>query len=130
MQAKGTFEVNLQPTATDVAFTAPAQFGVLSFNKAFSGELAGNSVGQMMSVRLADTSTAGYVALEQVTGTLVGRSGTFVMQHYGVMTAQKQHLTLEIVPDSGTDQLTGISGSLTIEIKEGQHFYVLDFELP
>ncbi len=130
MQAKGTFKVDLQPTATEVAFTAPTQFGAMSINKEFSGDLVASSVGQMMSVRVADTSSAGYVALEQVTGSLLNKEGSFVLQHYGIMSAQSQNLTLEVVPDSGTNELLGINGSLSIEIKEGQHYYVFDFNLP
>ena len=130
MQAKGTFKVDLQPVVGDVAFTSPTQFGAMSINKQFTGDLSAASVGQMMSVRIQDTSSAGYVALEQVTGSLLGKNGSFVLQHYGIMTARVQQLTLEIVPDSGTQDLVGISGSLAIDIKDGQHFYLLDFMLP
>lgn len=129
MQVSGTFEVALAPADTEQTFTDPAQFGRMTLNKTFHGDLDGTSVGEMLSCRLTNSGSAGYVALEQFTGQLSGRSGSFVMQHYGVMSASGQHLTLEILPESGTDELAGISGSVQIDIKDGTHFYTLDYQL-
>ncbi len=129
MIAKGTFSVSITPAESHIRFNEPAQFGQLALNKTFNGELEATSVGQMMSVRLADSASAGYVALEQVTGTLAGYKGSFVLQHFGVMTAISQRLILEVVPDSGTDELAGLSGEMTIDIKDGQHFYELTYEM-
>ncbi|MDX1472591.1 MAG: DUF3224 domain-containing protein [Reinekea sp.] len=129
MIAKGTFSVSMTPAESRIRFNEPAQFGQLALNKTFNGELEATSVGQMMSIRLADSASAGYVALEQVTGTLAGYKGSFVLQHFGVMTAISQRLILEVVPDSGTDELAGLSGEMTIDIKDGQHFYELTYEM-
>ncbi|EAR11263.1 DUF3224 domain-containing protein [Reinekea blandensis] len=129
MQITGTFNVDLTPADSDQNFGDHAQFGRMTLSKTFHGDLNGTSAGEMLSCRLPDAGSAGYVALEQFTGTVNGQSGSFVMQHYGVMSAQGQHLTLEILPGSGTDKLTGISGSVQIDIKDGTHHYTLDYEL-
>lgn len=129
MQVKGTFSVDLSPVETDQKFSDTAQFGRMSLNKTFNGDLEGTSVGEMLSCRLVDSGSAGYVALEQFTGTLNGQAGSFVMQHYGVMSAAGQTLTLEILPDSGTEALQSISGSVQIDIEDGVHYYTLDYEL-
>lgn len=68
--------------------------------------------------------------MERVTGTLDGKNGSFALQHFGTMNRGKQHLRIEIVPDSGTGELTGISGTMDIIIEKGAHFYVLDYALP
>ncbi|MDQ3282696.1 MAG: DUF3224 domain-containing protein, partial [Acidobacteriota bacterium] len=74
--------------------------------------------------------SAGYVAIERVTGTLHGRTGSFAMQHFGTMNRGEPSLNITIIPDSGTDQLTGISGRMNIIIAEGKHSYELDYTLP
>jgi hypothetical protein len=129
MQAKGTFKVEMTPETNSISMNAPAQYARMSLTKAFGGDLTGNSIGEMLSVRLADSASAGYVALEQFTGSLGDASGSFVLQHYGTMTSESSTLLLKIVPDSGTNALTGISGEMAIDISEGQHFYELTYEL-
>lgn len=74
--------------------------------------------------------SAGYVAIKQVSGTLAGRSGTFVLQHSGVMMRGAQQLTITVVPDSGTEQLVGLAGRMEIDIVDGKHFYTLQYTLP
>lgn len=128
MQAKGTFSVTLSPEASGVSFKTPAQFGRMTIDKTFSGDLSGHSTGEMLSCRSAQSPSAGYVALEQFSGTLGDRQGSFVLQHYGVMTADSQHLTLEVLPDSGTDQLQDISGRMNIDIRDSQHYYQFDYQ--
>lgn len=129
MQVKGTFTATLSPADTTHTFNDNAQFGRMSLDKTFSGDLAGSSVGEMLSCRLVTAGAAGYVALEQFTGTLKGQHGSFVMQHYGVMSEAGQHLTLEILPGSGTGDLSSISGSVQIDIVDGVHYYTLDYDL-
>lgn len=130
MEATGTFDVQMSPLESDFSMSAPAQFAHLRLTKTFQGDLTGTSEGQMMSVRHETEGGAGYVALEQVKAELSGRTGTFVLQHSGVMSAACAELVVQIVPDSGTGGLAGIQGNLSIDIKEGQHFYTLNYNLP
>jgi len=129
MIAKGTFNVSLEPTKTLKDFNAPASLGRMTIDKQFNGDLEATSVGEMLSVRISDTQSAGYVALEQLSGTLNSISGGFVLQHYGVMAGSSSSLKLEIIPDSGTDGLQGISGTMSINIEGGQHYYELTYTL-
>ncbi len=102
----------------------------MSINKIFSGDLEGASHGEMLSVMTAVKGSAGYVALERVTGTLHGRTGSFVLQHSGTMTRGAAELSVTVVPDSGEGQLAGIAGRLTIIIADGKHSYEFDYTLP
>lgn len=120
--ARGTFEVKIVPGENPGAVA-----GHMSFDKQFHGDLEGTSKGEMLTAMTAVTGSAGYVAIERVTGTLEGRSGSFVLQHSGTMTRGAQQLTVTVVPDSGTDQLTGISGKLEIKIEGGKHYYDLEY---
>lgn len=124
-QAKGTFDVKMVPQADDTA-----DVGRMTLDKTFHGDLEASSIGQMIAVRTPTEGSAGYVAMERVTGTLGGKKGSFALQHFGTMNRGKQHLVIEIVPDSGTDGLAGISGTLDIIIEKGAHSYVLDYTLP
>src|SRR5262245_16766345 len=116
-RASGTFEVKLLPQATDAA-----PLGRLSIDKQFHGDLAGTSKGEMLAFRSEVAGSAGYVAMERVTGTLHGRAGTFVLQHTGTMTRGTPGLVVTVVPDSGTGDLAGLAGKLDIQIKDGKHF--------
>jgi hypothetical protein len=127
-RASGTFEVTLTPQVADAYFDA-VSMGRLTIDKTFRGDLEGTSRGQMMSAVTAVKGSAGYVALERVTGTVEGKSGTFVLQHSGTMNRGSASLTLAVVPDSGTAALTGISGSMQIIIEGGKHSYIFDYEL-
>jgi hypothetical protein len=102
----------------------------MSINKQFHGALEATSKGEMLSVLTEVEGSAGYVAMERVSGTLDGRSGTFVLQHSGTMTRGKPEMTVTVVPDSGTGQLVGVAGKMTVKIVGGQHFYELDYTLP
>ena len=97
--------------------------------KEFSGDVVGASEAQMIAAFTGTPGSAAYVAIEHFTGSVGGKSGSFVLQHSGVMNKGDAELTVTIVPDSGTGQLTGISGTLAIDNDEGQHSYVLDYEL-
>ena len=126
---RGTFEVKLAALPThDTSEGSP--LGRRSIDKRFHGDLDATSVGEMLSAMTAVKGSAGYVALERVTGTLGGRTGTFVLQHSGTMTRGVPGLVVTVVPDSGTDGLTGLTGTMAIEITGGQHFYEFEYALP
>lgn len=126
--AKGTFEVKMAPQSPDANVGDPS-IGRFGLDKQFQGDLAGTSHGQMLAVRTPVDGSAGYVALEKVDGTLEGRKGAFVLQHNGLMDRGKPSLTITVVPDSGTGELSGIAGTMTIEITGGKHFYELVYTL-
>ena len=126
--ASGTFEVKLTPQAPDA--DGEPSVGRMSLDKQFHGDLEGTSKGQMLAVRSDVEGSAGYVAMERVTGTLAGKTGSFALQHYGIMNRGAPSLTISVVPDSGTGELAGIAGTMTINIEDGKHFYALDYTLP
>ncbi len=127
-RASGTFEVKLNPQAPDDEVGDPT-VGRMSIDKQFHGDLEATSVGQMLAVRTDVEGSAGYVAMERVTGTLHGRSGSFTLQHSGTMTRGAQQLSVTVVPDSGTEELVGLAGKMTIDIVDGKHFYGFDYTL-
>ena len=127
--AKGTFEVKLAPLATSDT-TAGSPLGRMSLDKKFSGDLAGTSKGEMLTGSTSVKGSGVYVAVENVTCTLNGRSGSFLFRHVGVMTRGAPDLSVVVVPDSGTGQLTGITGKMNIVINDGKHSYEFDYSLP
>jgi|SRR5690554_3513350 len=129
MIATGKFEVNMEPKEFSIAGENDFQFGRLRLQKSFHGKLEAKSEGEMISVRTATKGSAGYVAIERVKGILDGNLGSFVLQHFGIMDRGKDRLILEVVPDSGTEGLSGISGTMQIEIKDGNHHYHFDYKL-
>ena len=128
LRAVGTFEVKLTPQATD---TAPegSPLGRLTIDKQFHGDLEATSKGEMLTAGTAIKNSAGYVAVERVVGTLQGRKGTFTLQHNATMTRGVGALNIVIVPDSGTGDLTGITGTMSIEIAGGKHSYVFEYSI-
>ena len=130
IHASGTFEVKIIPQKPDNKEAESANLGRLSIDKQFRGDLEATSKGEMLSAATEVKGSAGYVAIERVNGTLHGRSGTFVLQHSGTMTRGAPELSLTVVPDSGTGQLVGLAGKMTIKIEEGKHFYEFDYRLP
>lgn len=126
--ASGTFEVQLTPQTTDDN-TESATLGRTSIDKQFHGDLVGISKGEMLTAITGVEGSAGYVAIERVSGTLHGRSGTFVLQHSGTMTHGEPHLIITVVPDSGTDQLAGLAGKMAINIADGEHSYEFEYTL-
>ena len=127
-RASGTFEVKLNPQAPDDEVGDPT-VGRMLIDKQFHGDLEATSKGQMLAVRTDVEGSAGYVAMERVTGTLHGRSGAFTLQHSGTMTRGAQQLSVTVVPDSGTGELVGLAGTMTIDIVDGKHFYNFDYTL-
>lgn len=127
-RASGTFEVKLNPEAQD-ELAGESTLGRMSIDKRFHGDLEATSKGQMLTAMTAVQGSAGYVAIERVSGTLHGRSGTFVLQHTGTMTRGAPQLTVTVVPDSGTGELAGLAGEMTIDISEGKHSYEFEYTL-
>jgi len=127
-RASGTFEVKMSPQPPD---EGAGEVGIarMLIDKCFAGDLEGTSRGQMLAAMTSVAGSAGYVAIEQVTGTLAARSGAFVLQHTGTMTRGTPELTVSVVPDSGTGGLQGLSGRMQIIIDEGRHSYVFDYTL-
>ena len=123
--ASGTFDVKMTPQSPDEGSVV----GRFLLDKQFHGDLEGTSKGEMLAISTAVPGSAGYVAMEQVTGTLNGRTGTFALQHTGTMTRGTPELSVTVVPDSGTGQLEGLSGKLDIKITDGKHFYEFDYTL-
>jgi Protein of unknown function (DUF3224) len=127
-RASGPFDVKITPQSEDKADGVP--LGRMSLQKTFRGDLVGTSQGEMLTAMGQVEGSAVYVAVERFKGTLQGRSGTFALAHMGTMTRGAQQMTIDIVPDSGTDQLTGIAGSMTIKIEAGgKHFYELSYTI-
>lgn len=124
MKAAGPFQVKLTPQS---AKDDPV--GRMSIDKQFQGDLEATSRGEMLSIMSAVKGSAGYVAMERVTGKLAGRSGTFALQHTGTMDRGVAHLSVTVVPDSGTGDLAGITGQMDIIIQEGKHSYAFEYQL-
>ena len=128
-RATGSFEVSLQPLS-NAEVSSDAMLARLLLTKKFSGDLAGSARGQMLSAGTATQGSAGYVAIDQVSGTLDGRRGSFLLQHSGCMNRGVPTLSIKVIPDSGTDELAGISGTLSINIVDGKHFYDFLYSFP
>ena len=126
--AHGTFEVKLTPQTSDRQ-PEDAALGRMWLDKEFHGNLEAASHGQMLTAMTDVKGSAGYVAIERVRGTLGGRTGSFILQHAGTMTRGAPSLTITVVPDSGTEELAGLSGQMTIVITDGKHSYALEYAL-
>ena len=126
--ASGTFEVNMNPQSPEEDVGDPT-VGRMALDKQFHGDIEGTSKGQMLAVSSDVPGSAGYVAMERVVGTLEGLKGTFALQHSGTMTRGTPHLIITVVPDSGTGELVGLAGTMTINIEQGKHSYEFDYTL-
>lgn len=124
--AGGTFEVKIKPLTTD---DANANLVRMSLDKQFRGGLDATSKGEMLADSAGDKDSGGYVAMERVSGTLDGRRGTFALQHSGTMSPGSMEMSVIVVPGSGTDQLKGLSGRMTIKIDGGKHSYDFEYAL-
>lgn len=125
LHAAGTFEVKVVPTTH-----APDEgLGSFSLDKQYHGDLEGSAKGEMLSAGDPKTGNAGYVAMEKVTGKLAGKAGTFALMQMGSMTSgTAPQVTVSVVPGSGTGELHGIFGTLTLIIAGGKHSYILDYD--
>lgn len=130
MKITGTFEVKLNPQNTYAKGQEGINLGRMTIDKSYSGDLEAQSKGEMLSAMTTVKGSAGYVAIEQVSGRLLGKTGTFVLQHFGTMNKGQDELILQVVPDSGSEELTGLSGDMAIRVEEGQHYYEFDYQLP
>ena len=128
-QASGTFEVAIQMQG-EADNAGGVSLGRMSLDKKFVGDLQAVGKGEMLSARSAVEGSAGYVAIERVTGTLQGRQGSFVFQHTGVMNRGESQLSITVVPDSGTEELSGIVGEFLLTIQDGKHHYIFTYSLP
>ncbi len=127
-RAAGTFDVKVAPLTSynsDDAF-----MGRMSIDKQFHGALEATSKGEMLSSMDRAVGSGAYVAIERVTGTIAGRQGAFALYHIGTMDRGKPQLSVKVVPDSGTGQLAGLTGTMTIDIDAGNHSYGFDYSLP
>ncbi|MEX0724161.1 MAG: DUF3224 domain-containing protein [Gracilimonas sp.] len=129
MKISGEFEVKLNPIEGYVKGEKGIKLNRMSLDKTFFGDLDATSKGEMLSAMTPVKGSAGYVAIEQVVGELSGKKGSFVLQHYGTMDKEKDRLILEVVPDSGTGELVGLSGKMGINIEDGKHFYEFEYQL-
>ena len=126
--ATGTFDVKLNPLDT-YDKSADSAMRRMSLDKQYHGDLEATSIGEMLSAGTSVKTSAGYVAIERVNGSLHGRKGTFVLQHNGIMTRGTPQLTVTVVPDSGTGDLVGLSGKMAIIIEGGKHSYELEYSI-
>jgi Protein of unknown function (DUF3224) len=126
--AAGRFDVKIAPQPAD-AYADGATLGRMTIDKQFHGDLEATSKGQMLTGMGAEKGSAGYVAIERVTGSLGGRRGSFVLQHSGTMDRGAPTLSVSVVPDSGTDELAGLTGTMTIDPGGGKHTYTFDYSL-
>lgn len=129
MHAHGTFEVKMIPQPAQDGVGDPG-IGRMALDKQFHGDLEATGKGQMLAAGTDVPGSAGYVALERVSGTLHGRHGTFALQHSGTMARGAPQLSITVVPDSATGELLGLAGKLAITIADGKHSYEFEYTLP
>ena len=128
--ATGTFEVRIVPLDPPDEAGDGNQLGRMSIDKQIHGDLEATTRGQMLAARTCIADSAGFVAIERVTGSLHGRRGSFVLQHDGRMQRGVQSLGITVVPDSGTGELAGLAGEFHLRIEDGRHSYTLEYTLP
>ena len=124
--AKGRFDVKLTP---EVDNSGDSVVGRMTIDKQFHGDLEGTSKGLMVMAGTSVEGSAGYVAIEKVTGSVQGKNGTFYLQHNGIMNRGDGQLSIVVIPDSGTDELTGLSGTFNIKIDNGEHSYDFNYTI-
>jgi len=127
--ATGAFDVKLLPLTLSEQSADP-KLGRMSIEKQYHGELEATAKGEMLTAQSEVKDSGVYVAVERVTGILNGKKGSFAMHHTGVMNRSKPELKITVVPDSGTDDLKGLTGTMSIRIESGKHFYDFEYSLP
>jgi hypothetical protein len=125
----GKFDVKVLPQKADNPQAEAAGLGRMALDKQFHGDLEAASQGEMLSHLDRATGSGAYVAMERVSGALAGRKGSFVLMHHATMNRGNPELAIQVVPDSGTEELAGLSGTMDIRIEEKQHFYDFDYEI-
>lgn len=129
MRARGPFDVTLTPQAPAEGVGDPS-IGRMAIDKRYHGDLEATARGEMLGIRPGPDGSGGYVAMERVTGTLHGRSGSFALQHSATMTRGTPQLSVTVVPGSATGELAGLAGTLAILIEAGRHSYDFEYTLP
>lgn len=125
-KAAGPFDVKMAPQSP-----ADAPVGRFALDKKYSGDLEGTGTGEMLTGMSAVPGSAGYVAIEKITGSLAGRRGSFHLLHKGVMTRGTPALSITVIPDSGTGELAGLTGTMDIQVaRDGSHSYTFNYSLP
>jgi hypothetical protein len=128
--ASGAFDVKVTPQKPDTQIARTANLGRLSIDKQFHGDLEASAKGEMLATQTEVKGSAGYVALERVTGKLQGRAGSFVLLHSATMKRGAPEASVTVVPDSGTGELTGLTGSMRIKVApDGSHSYEFEFRI-
>jgi hypothetical protein len=127
--AEGSFDVKTTPLPADDALMG-TMVGRYSLVKQYHGDLEATAKGEMLGAGDPSSGNAGYVAIEEVKGALAGHTGSFALQHIGMMDPNGLKLSVAVVPGSGTAQLTGLTGTLTIHNQAGKHTYDFDYSLP
>lgn len=127
--ARGSFTVDMTPAGESITVDGVAT-GRMALSKRFEGDLVGSGQGEMLTALTPIKGSAGYVAIERVTGSLAGRRGSFVFQHSGRMDQGRQQLSITVVPGSGTGQLQGLSGEFSLQLVDGKHLYAFEYALP
>ena len=126
----GPFDVKVTPQKPDTQIARTANLGRLTIDKRFHGDLEASAKGEMLATQSDVKGSAGYVALERVTGKLQGRSGSFVLLHSATMRRGTPESNISVVPDSGTGELTGLTGSMRIKVgADGAHSYEFEFRI-
>lgn len=128
MKISGSFEINMDELDPAYVGAEGVTLKRMALGKTFHGALTGSSQGEMLSVITPVEDSAAYVAVEQVSGTLDGKQGSFVLQHLGTMNQDELRLILEVVPDSATGELSGLRGKMNLDIQDGQHVYDFDYD--
>lgn len=127
--ASGSFEVTIAPQRADEQGIGDPMIGRMTLVKEFHGDLQAVSKGQMLALRTGTEGSAGYVAIERVVGSLHGSNGTFALQHSGILRRGAPSLELRVIPDSGTDELLGLDGTMAIIIADGKHLYEFNYSI-
>ena len=122
-EAQGHFDVQIKPESTFAEGV-----GRFSVTKTFHGDLQGTATGEMLAVRTPTPGSAGYVVIERVEGSLAGKTGNFLLQHYGILDRSQPEQKIAIIPDSGTGELAGIAGHMSVAAA-ATHAYVLTYPL-
>ena len=125
---KGEFDVQITPASSEEP-TDP-QLGVMKLDKTYHGKLEAQGKGHMLTGMTAKPGSAVYVAIEKITGKLDGKDGSFMIHHRGIMDENGKQLEVFVVPNSGTGELVGLSGSMSIDIRDGKHFYEFKYQFP
>ena len=129
MKISGKFNLEMKPIETYANSMDGIKLGKMSIDKVFLGDLLATSKGEMLNALSPKSGAGGYVAIELVTGELSGKKGSFALQHFGTMSKDDLNLILEVIPNTGTDELEGLKGTMNVNTEKGQHYYSFEYEI-